>query len=187
MNLSKIKKTNGGFTLVESLVAVGILSISILATFTAVSNGLRSSGISKDQITAFYLIQEGMEFIKNTREENAIKNISGTPTDWLAGISEVGGTAPAGDPCYSGRTCRIDSANKTITYCGVSFGSCPVLQQSPSTSVFGYGTGWVDTIFKREIQIESINADEIRVTIQVSWTGRGVVKSVKVSQSLFKR
>ncbi len=187
MNLFKTQKNNKGFTLVESLVAIGILSISILATFTAVANGLQSSEISRDQIKAFYLIQEGMEFIKNTREENALKNISGTPTDWLAGISAVGGVAPAGDACYFGRTCRIDSANKTMTYCGAAFSTCPVLQQSPTTLVYGYNAGWTNTRFKREIQIESVNATEIKVTIQVSWTGGDVTKSVKVSQSLFKR
>src|SRR3989338_6292235 len=106
----KLSKNNLGFTLVETLVAISILSISITATFTAVQNGIQNSTIAKDQTTAFYLAQEAMEFIKNKRDENALNSISGGPNQWLTGMSNAGG-----DPCYFGgggtsqKTCRIDS------------------------------------------------------------------------------
>ena len=58
--MNKKNNKNSGFTLVETLVAVAILSIAILATFSAVQNGLQDSGISKERITAFWLAQEGM-------------------------------------------------------------------------------------------------------------------------------
>ncbi len=66
MNIfNKIK--NKGFTLVETLVAISILSLSILAGFTAVQNSLKSSVTAKNQMIAFYLTQDAMEFIKNKR------------------------------------------------------------------------------------------------------------------------
>ena len=175
-----------GFTLVETLVAISILSLSILATFTAVQSGLQDSTIVKDRITAFYLNQEGMEIIKNLRDENALNNLSGGGTNWLHGMAEL-----LGDPCYFGKTCKVVSPAllANVTYCGVAFGSCPVLNQDSATGLFGYTSGgtWSATIFKREIQFTKNSDDEVLVTIQISWTTRGVAKSFKVTESLFNR
>lgn len=178
----KIEKNNKGFTLVETLVAIGILSIAILGTFTAVQSGLQDSGVSKDRITAFWLAQEGMEYIKNIRDENALHNLSGVSTNWLHGLSENNG-----DPCYFGKTCKIDSPLKQVTSCGGGFGSCPVLNEDSATGLFGYNGGWPATYFKREIQFSQNSADEILVTIRMSWTSRGTPYSFQVTESLFNR
>src|SRR3989338_5395469 len=90
-------KNNKAFTLVETLVAIGILSLSITATFTAVQNGIQNSTIAKDQTAAFYLAQEAMEFIKNKRNENTLNSISGGANNWLTGMSNL-----TGDPCWFG-------------------------------------------------------------------------------------
>lgn len=178
--------TRSGFTLVETLVAISILSLSITATFTAVQNGIQNSTIAKDQTTAFYLAQEAMEFIKNKRDENALHSISEQPnptTHWLTGLSDV-----TSDPCYFGKVCEIDSPAKTITQCGVSFDSCPVLLQDSSTGLFGYTVGWNPTIFKREIQFRQVVADrEVEVTIRMGWTSRWGNKEFKVTETLFNR
>ena len=49
------KRLTKGFTLVETLVAISVLSLSIAGAFTAVQGGIQSSTVAKDQITAFYL------------------------------------------------------------------------------------------------------------------------------------
>ena len=64
LKLSVSLRSKQGFTLVESLVAISILSLSILATFTAVQGGLKSSNYVKDEIVAYYLTQEAIEYIK---------------------------------------------------------------------------------------------------------------------------
>ncbi len=179
-----ILKNNLGFTLVETLVAIGILSLSIAAAFTAVQSSLQNSGNVKDQITAFYLAQEGMEFIKNIRDENALHSLNGTPTDWLASLSAV-----SGDACYFGSTCIIDSPlGKTATArCSGSFGTCPNLNQDSNTGLFGYTSGWTATNFKREIQFQSLSAKEVLVTIKMTWINHGATKSFQVTGLLLNR
>ncbi len=178
---NKIGK-NQGFTLVETLIAIGILSLSILGTFTAVQNGLHSSIVAKDQITAFYMTQEAMEFIKNIRDENALHSLDGTAVSWLHSLSES-----AGDACYFGKTCTIDSALKTTATCSGSFGSCPVIRQDPVSGLYGYTAGWTATNIRREIQLLSINSSEIQITVRMSWTTGSFTQNFQVTQSMFNR
>ena len=186
---------NKGFTLVETMVAVSILSLSIAATFTAVQNGIQNSTLAKDQTTAFYLAQEAMEFIKNTRDENALNNVYAqsnnlTAVNWLHGMSEV-----AGDPCYFGKVCEVDAPLKTITNCGSAAITtnppliCPVLNQdTASTGLFGYTGSWPASRFRREIQFRQLVADtEVEVIVSVSWTARGATKSFQASETFFSR
>lgn len=173
-------KKNKGFTLVETLVAIGILSLSILATFTAVQNSLQDSSLSKDRITAFFLAQEVVEFVKNMRDENAISDLSGTPTNWLHGVAE------SGDPCYFTTTCRIDSSTKILTSCNADPGGvCQNIKQDNVTGLYGYDNGWTSTRFNRVIQFQSISADEVLLTVTISWVEGVTNRTFIVSQLLF--
>ena len=184
-------KKNKGFTLVETLVAISILSLSIAATFTAVQNGIQNSTIAKDQTIAFYLAQEAMEYIKNKRDNNALATLNNpdAPTNWLVGMSAV-----AGDPCRFDKVCRIDSPNKTIVECGsVAITSnppnvCPNLKQEASSSLYGHLDGWTDTRFKREIQFQEVFINrEVRVFVTVSWTSRGGTRHFQAVETLLNR
>ena len=173
------KKYKLGFTLVESLVAIGILTLAITGTFTAIQSSLQTSSIAKDQITAFYLAQDAMEFIKNKRDENALTDINGTATSWLSGMAAV-----STDPCYFGKTCYMDVPLRTITTCS---GTCPVLRQDTLSGLFGYTGSWPVTNFTRSIQLTSVSTNEIIATITMSWTNRGATKTFQVSELIFNR
>jgi len=185
--IGKIK--SAGFTLVETLVAISILSLSILGTFTAVQNSLQQSTFAKDQITAFYLTQEAMEYVRNVRDTNGLASISsvlggGSPVNWLHRLSEN-----AGDPCYFGKTCMIDSPQDTITECAGGAGSCPVINEDSVTGLFGYNGSWPTTHFKRELSFQKISAGdtEVAVTVTISWTSGSFSKTFQVQQLLFNQ
>jgi len=189
-----------GFTIVETLVAISILSISITATFTAVQNGLRSSLVAKDQTTAFYLAQEAVEYIKNIRDENALYNIkqaidnnTGGEKNWLDGIA-----GSALDPCYfiGEKVCIIDSPAKTVTSCGSAPVTnsppniCDNMTQNVNSYLYGHSStdGWLPTNFKREIQIEEVVANkEVRVVVSVSWTGSAGPRFFQITETLLNR
>lgn len=181
-----------GFSLVETLVAVSILSLVIAGTLTAVQKSIQSSLYSKNQIFAFYLAQEGMEFIKNIRDENALRSVAGGTNTWLTGLS-----AQTGDPCWFGgggvsqKTCTIDSnvgiANGGVVACSGGFGTCPYLRQDSATGLLGYTAGWTLTNFKREIQFQSISSNEISVVISISWISGATNRSFQIRESLFNR
>jgi prepilin-type N-terminal cleavage/methylation domain-containing protein len=162
-------KTSRGFSLIETLVAISILLLAITGPMVLVQRSIVASRLSRSQITAFYLTQEVMEFIRNIRDNNYLTGES----DWLVGLEDCVGT---GDKCI------IDSTDNTISSCGVS---CPVLKKS-SEGLYGYGASWEESNFLREINIiqSNENINEIFVDVDVYWDGGS--KNFKGRESIFK-
>ncbi len=152
-----------GFTVVETLVAIGILVAVITGAMSAVQTGLSSYAFAKNQIIAFYLAQESFEQIRNIRDENSLRS-----RNWLTNIA-----ASNTDPCYLANPCYVDTLlpNPVPVSCG---GTCPLVKQNPINGFYGYTAGWTDTIFRRKIVITRINSHEVRVTVTVDWS-KGVI------------
>lgn len=168
-----------GFTILETIIAIAVVSLVIAGATSAVRTGLVGSSIAKEQVKAFYLAQEAIEVVRNKRDGNILANFNGTPTNWLAGIARVG------DPCAPGNTCAVDASTYTLSNSGCSgWNSCPYLRQDPNTYLYGYNGAWTETLFRREIQIENISADEINVTVQISWTHGATTRSFKTKTLL---
>ncbi len=68
----KNKKIISGFTLIEALVAISLLMIAISSPIMLAQKGLSSSILSRDQMIASFLAQDGIEAVKNIRDEIAI-------------------------------------------------------------------------------------------------------------------
>ncbi|MCC2630583.1 MAG: seg [Candidatus Paceibacter sp.] len=83
MNKKSLQK-NKGFTLLETLIAIAILSVAIGSAFTVAQKSLSSSYLAKNQTAAFFLASEGIELVRNIRDNVALYNINqGTTIDWL--------------------------------------------------------------------------------------------------------
>ena len=150
-----------GFTIVESLVAITILVLAVTGATSGIQTGISSYIFSKDQIIAFYLAQEGFEQIRNIRDENGLNGL-----DWLNDIS-----SDSNDPCYFGNTCIVSPVESTTpTRCSGGAGSCPVLRQDVDNGFFGYNSLWPTTMFRREITLSQINANEVSITVTVDWS-----------------
>lgn len=156
---------NKGFTIVESLVAISILVVIIIGATSAIQTGISSYIFSKDQIIAFYLAQEGFEQIRSIRSDNSLNH-----QNWLTNLA-----ANSSDPCYFGNACIIDSVGSSLpTICSGGPGSCPMLREDTVTGFFGYNALWPATIFRREIILTQINANEISILVTVNWS-KGIV------------
>ena len=163
-------KHKSGFTLVEILVAISILSIAILATFTAVSQSLKATNFSEDQIIAYHLADEALEYLRNKRDSNAIQHIvalgAGSTYGWLTGISNL----------CTATACYIDVPNNTITECTSNAASCPALRYDGATGLYQYTSGTA-TMYKRSVAMTTISATEVSFVVTVSWTAQNVSKN----------
>jgi len=181
-------KTSAGFTVLESIVAIFVLSLAISGAFAAVQQSMSQSIIAKEEIKAFYLAQEAVEIIRNKRDANQLDRIiNSSPNSWLYGISE-----DPSDPCWFGKVCSADALSMNLEYCGQNWESCPLLNQDPATYRYGYNINYTPTNFKREVMLERIGdhdddgiPDEISVTVRITW-GKGLFKSeFKAKTNLF--
>ncbi len=68
------RKNENGFTLIELLIAVFILTVVLLAICSMVYSVMRSTSTSKETSIATALMQQKMEFLRNTA--------SATPGTW---------------------------------------------------------------------------------------------------------
>jgi prepilin-type N-terminal cleavage/methylation domain-containing protein len=163
-----------GFTLIETLVAISILVVAVVAPMSLAAQSLQSAFYARDQVTAFHLAQEGIEVVRAQRDGNALQVAHGATVDLLAGI-------PVDQDFI------VDTHDGSITAC--SNGTCPVLQNNGQ--FYGYGSassGWNDTRFTRTLLASRVNGtEEIKVAVTVRWrSGAYQPRSFTISENLYR-
>jgi Tfp pilus assembly protein PilV len=164
------------FTLVETLVAIALMSITIVGPFQIVQGVLQSSYIARDQLIAAALAQEGMEYVRNVRDSNFIyNNHHSAGQSWLQGLD---GTA--GPDCYT-NACIVDVTVPTVASCGNTTCTSPThpLYLAAGNLYNQSGSGSV-TRFNRMVRLTSISSTETMVTITVTWDYHGTHSVVLV-------
>ncbi len=188
MFTKKNMSTSGGFTLVETLVAITILLLVIVGPMTIASRGMQSAYFASDQATATYLAQEAIEHVQKLRDDNALANYEDYKAEGSDGDGNTWSWYTAIDAsCKSANGCDVDFENGGYKNCGT--GSACLLNKylggsSPDSRAFSYltgcsgGIGWCSSQFTRRIRI----GDPITVP---GITGVPVSVSVSWSSSLF--
>jgi prepilin-type N-terminal cleavage/methylation domain-containing protein len=93
MNLPKVTSAkrypSGGFTLIETLVAISILAIIIVGPITITVRSAKSSTFAAEQAMAYFLAQEGLELAQKGRDQYLLSHLrdirdgtNTTPRPW---------------------------------------------------------------------------------------------------------
>ncbi len=152
-----------GFSVIEMIVAIFVLSLALTGITTLVQQSLRVGADFKDTLTAGMFAQEGVEFVRARRDSNRLSGL-----DWMNGLLP----APCGG--VNGCTARIDPTNGSL-----SFLACPAicepLRFNPASGVYSYAPGALPTSFVRKIQIMEVDPldgiPEVKVTVLVTFPG----------------
>ena len=168
----KIAKIKNGFTIMEAIVAIFVITTGIVGVLSLVTQTNSSATFSKDKLISAYLAQEGIEIVRNIRD-----------TNWLQGLSWDSGLG-AGE--Y-----EVDY-NAALTFCP------PICDYDHNLRFLKIDGGFynyflgTNTKFKRKITISkeeyplgSGRYDKIIVTVEVSWQEKGKPHSVSAQENLY--
>jgi len=165
-----------GFTLVETIVAVAILSMAVAGPLTLAIKNIGAAAVSSDQIIAFYLAQEGTEFVRNKIDENILNGSALLDGEWLKDIKNYCVDNPNG--CYV-----------SINQSGGSFGECSSSDclegKLKFDETYYSSSGEQGTAFTRKIKINNTSADEAQVSATVSWTSKYGERSFTMHDDIY--
>lgn len=149
-------KKNKGFSLVEAILSVFLVTLGLVVAVSLVTKGLGESMDSANQNVAALLAQEGIELVRNVRDNNWANEASG------------------GDSFYrfpsESSDCRID---KNFSYgsnmtCNLSSFSQFRLRSDDNKFYIHSGTGDLG-IFYRKITISPVGTNAKTITSMVAW------------------
>ncbi len=90
-----------GFTMIELIVTLAVLSFGVIGLYTAFTPLLYLTYNISSRFTAAYLAQEGMEIVHNIRDNNFIKSAGNPSIPWSQGYNDSTYLAINADGLYS--------------------------------------------------------------------------------------
>lgn len=160
-----------GFTLLEVIMALFVLTLGVSASFALVQQSVSSVNSYKQKLTAAYLAQEGMEIVKNIRDSNLLTQREDPTVQWDENLS----------PSACGNYFEIDYKNQVLCYSGQGH-----FLNIDSDGFYGYSSG-DKTIFKRKISVEEKQVgppESMKVTVEVSWQDRGRERNLQIVETM---
>ncbi|HVX91417.1 MAG TPA: prepilin-type N-terminal cleavage/methylation domain-containing protein [Candidatus Paceibacterota bacterium] len=176
------------FTLVETLVAITVVTLAILAPFDAIQRVANASRLAKDNLIASALAQEGLEYVRFIRTSNYLNSRS----DLFEGIDGTASNRFGTNTCNGNNLCELDATvavDSSVKACpGGSVGQCDplyVTSQGLYTLTAGSNT---QTIFRRGFTFtQKSNGSEgsfETVTVQVTWVDHGT-QTLTLTENLY--
>ena len=164
-----------GFTIIELIITIAILSFGIIGVYGAFYPAISLAYNISHRLTAANLAQEGLEIVRNIRDNNFIASSSNPEVLWYAGLlgCETGCQAD-----YKTGTSSEGQSNQLSPYNPNNF------LKITEDGLYGYDTG-VDTMFKRQIIIHQESTDVLKVTALVAWDYNGQPFSFEVDAYLY--
>ena len=165
-----------GFTLLEVIAAIFILTVGAGSSFILISQTLSAVSLVRENLIASYLVQEGIEIVRNIRD-----------TNWLQLSPWDDGLICSLPPCHF----QADYTTRTFT--GTDFEKCSDpgynchsydgVPLKIDGAIYNYTSG-TETKFKREITIEKVDSDNIKVEVNVEWLEKGRPHNLKALEYL---
>lgn len=149
-----------GFTLLETIVAVGVIIIGLIAALVLINSSLFYVFLIKDRLAAAHLNSEGLEVARNIRDNNWLQNLA-----WNNGLSD---------------------GDYNIVYNSLSLSpyADAELLIDASSGLYNYSSG-SPSGFKRKISIANLSSYELRIISAVTWQRKGINYTNSAEDHLF--
>lgn len=170
-----------GFSLLETTVAIAILIVAILGPLSVATYSLSRAGLSENEIIAYNLAEEALEFVINTRDSNVFAG-----NNWLSGLDDGGNQCDGFDGCYIDVTNTADPVKDCTGSC-----SGDLIRRNATSGLYTHNAADTATIFKRRIFLRDNNLqnnDERIVEVRITWSERFLPnKSFIIEHHIFEK
>lgn len=164
---------NHGFTLIETLFAVFIMSLSLIVFMSVVANSMFSAKYAKNEITVNYLLQETVDYIRNDRDSIVFFGDDPFSEDtWNTFVTKYVNVCSGA--CEISVIDNINGVNPHFEICPL--GECGYLYFDPNATNGVFYTyddtpseGKVKTNFKRTISLKQVSSNEVSFDITIDW------------------
>jgi len=192
-----MSKSGAGFTILEVIIAIFLITVGLISVYSTATYITSSSRLSKGKLIASQLAQEGVEVVRNIRDQNWMEqrgwldslgngtyvpvfytdaddpnDISITPAlTW--NLSSIG---DSGDPRNAVYT-KYDDQDKFLFY----------FQSSNQSNL---PTNYRRTVFKRWIILNCIDCftpteAKLEITSRVEWKENGITQNFEITDYLY--
>jgi Tfp pilus assembly protein PilV len=155
-----IKKLISGFTILEVVISIGIITVGLLGVSSLVLQNIQVEVNNRDYLIASMLAQEGLELVRNIRDVNCYNN-----RNWKNG--EAAGSA--NDIVQGGNyiISKDGNINNSITNINNAGARLNIV-----SGFYDHGAG-VASPFYRLISVSNDAADYITASSTIKWQVRG--------------
>lgn len=177
-------KSGGGFTLIEVIIAISILTIAVGGSFALIQQTLVVVSLNQSELIASYLTQEGIEIVRNIRDNNWLdqKDSLETPPQplWDDGLTVC---QPPANCCEGDYKTDIPFNSSLASFPNCDYNNLHYLNIDEN-GFYGY-SGTTPTKFKRKINVTKVDANTLEVSVDVQWQERGRAHNIKAQDYLY--
>ena len=169
MKIFKDLKLKSGFSLIEILAVLFVVSTSLLGVVSLITQNIQVQSINRNNLIASSLAQEGVELIRQVRDSNWRKNLP-FDTDLAAGSYRIDYTQD--------KPIAINSVTDANIY----------LQSGFYINSSGGGPNLTPTVFSRQIFLDKpigYAGSPLQVRTLISWTDRNHPYNYELRALLF--
>ncbi|MCP6718330.1 MAG: prepilin-type N-terminal cleavage/methylation domain-containing protein [Patescibacteria group bacterium] len=186
MLIKNKQKKEYGFTLIEVIVAIFILTVGIGGSFMLIQQTLAGVSTVQSRLIAIYLGQEGIEIIRNIRDNNWLEQreslqIPPQPL-WNDGLTGLINCQPSASCCEADYNTDTSPSDPLVVVAGCDFSDLHYLNFDNS-GFYSYSAG-TQTKFKRKIFIEEIDENKMKITVIVQWKEKNKLHEIKVIEHI---
>ena len=161
--------------------AVLILVFAVITPLGLLARAIADSNYAKNQVTAYYLAQEGLELVINKRDENLLPE-GNQSADWLADLEDCIGNQYCQIDINSSQEVEADECNWTEE---VPNNDCRLYIEDEEDGRYTTDIGAAPSLFYRSINIEEREDNSAVVKSLVLWTNKGKPVSVELATVVY--
>lgn len=173
-----IKNNKSGFSIIEVVIALGIITVGMFGMLLLFVQNMQVRNYTKNKLVASMLAQEGIELVRNIRDQNWIDS---AVNSWNYGA----GAGTASDIIQDGDY-RVDYINGISDVDGISNG---LLYKNGG--FYDHNNAGAATIFSRLIEVEENDIDgdltneSLKLKSTVQWVQNGKTYDYVIDSMIF--